>query len=345
MKINIDPPSSETRRERVEHAVFNELARHRAQDLVAEREPERRSWWRPAALVTGAMGVALAALTIVVLLRREVPQAALPTQIVTRAGGAAHLTLEDIEVEAGSNTLVDVQSGPGGERTLVLTHGSVDCEVAPRRGRAPFKVRAGKVTVEVIGTAFLVEREDEEVRVTVRHGTVRVSDARGTQLVTAGQAWTSSPTAAVAPKAEDEPEIEIHPDQPPATGHRPESRAKVGAKELYEAAQGLEARDPGAAAASYREAALAGGAWGALSLYALAQLEVGRGHAGLALRALEDYERRFPSGANAEDVAWLRVDLLRAAGRTEAMRAAARRYLERFPGGTYGNAARRLSGE
>jgi hypothetical protein len=62
-----------------------------------------------------------------------------------------------------------------------------------------------------------------------------------------------------------------------------------------------------------------------------------------ALKALDEYERRFARGANAEDAAWLRADVLRRAGRAEAAREAARAYLRRFPDGAYVEAAERLA--
>jgi hypothetical protein len=70
-----------------------------------------------------------------------------------------------------------------------LARGHVDCEVAPRAGKAPFVVRAGDVNVRVVGTRFGVTREAADVIVDVVRGAVEVESAGDRSRVTEGQRW------------------------------------------------------------------------------------------------------------------------------------------------------------
>jgi Flp pilus assembly protein TadD len=53
-----------------------------------------------------------------------------------------------------------------------------------------FRVKAGPVTVEVIGTRFLVERQGASVKVNVERGLVRVAGPGVTRLLRAGESVT-----------------------------------------------------------------------------------------------------------------------------------------------------------
>src|SRR5262249_48022221 len=69
----------------------------------------------------------------------------------------------------------------------------------PRRS---FRVEAGDVAIEVVGTRFVVEREDERVRVTVERGRLRVrSRASGAsvELAEGESAWVPSQSPAPPP--------------------------------------------------------------------------------------------------------------------------------------------------
>jgi transmembrane sensor len=69
---------------------------------------------------------------------------------------------------------------------LVLAHGRGRFEVA-RRPERSFLVRAGDVTVSVIGTLFTVERIADRVGVTVERGTVHVDWGVGSRILQAGE--------------------------------------------------------------------------------------------------------------------------------------------------------------
>ena len=109
---------------------------------------------------------------------------------------------------------------------------------------------------------------------------------------------------------------------------------------------GIRARcvfsDPARAAKAYRAVANGKGADAALALLDLASLVEKTDH-DAALAACDEYLRRFPRGANVEDVTWLRIDLLRTAGRRDEARAAAAEYLRQFPNGTFAGDAARIA--
>lgn len=92
--------------------------------------------------------------------------------------------------------------------SLELLRGRAQFEVAPVPSRL-FRVRAGKVSVVVVGTAFTVERSPEGVGVFVTRGRVRVEGPAGAQELAEGdhdwfsengKAPVSRPRPAAAPK-------------------------------------------------------------------------------------------------------------------------------------------------
>jgi tetratricopeptide (TPR) repeat protein len=256
------------------------------------------------------------------------------------------------------DTFVEARQWEHGETIVELRRGTIECEVAPRAGRAPFRVVAGEVAVEVVGTRFSVSRRDRvEVRVT--RGRVAVIAAGGRTIIDAGGRWIEGEQAGLAP---EEAELEVDaaagddeailiepaPDDPPraAAGSRRATRPEKADGD-FAAARRLESTDPEGARKAYRALASRRDRWAALALYALAELEASeasRGRAAQALEALDEYAKRFPRGTHAEDAAWLRVQVLLAAGRRDEAREAARAYLDRFPDGTYRGPAGRAAG-
>lgn len=348
-RIRVDVPVSDARRDRVERDVFSRLAAIRTMDRVdAATRPPRRAWFGYA-----LAGAAACALLLVVLLGRD-PTAhdtAMPSLVVTPVGGSSRFTVGDAVIDARGDTSVSVQTGDDGATTLVLARGSIDCEVAPRNGRPPFRVIAGDTTVEVVGTRFTVTRMGAGARVDVMHGKVAVHTPQGERMVTAGDSWTPpiaaqppvappppAPTPIPDPMPVDDAMIEIESAPPPARNEPPRSSPR----DAFQAAQRLEATDPDRAARGYRGIANGKGPWAALALYGLADVHASR-DPDAALRDLDELHRRFPRAANAEDAAWLRVFVLRRAGRTDDARAAATAYLGAFPGGTYVKQATRLA--
>ncbi len=351
-RIMIEAPATDARRDRVEHGVFSQLSGIRAADRAeaiaprAQRPRPRVAIWLPV-----AAALAAAAIAIVVLAGRDQRpvEIAGPSLVETPVGGSSKFTVGDAVVQAGSDTSVSVSTSDAGV-ALILGRGAVDCDVEPRNGRAPFRVQAGDVDVEVIGTRFSVTRVGSGARVDVTRGKVRVRSAGGERFLTAGQSWTPSViTADVSPPPPapiESPNEVVSPQPATETPHttepRPQPPKELTRREAFSQAQVLESKDAQKAARAYRSIASGSDSWAALALYSLAELQAGN-DVTQALKSLDELARRFPRGANAEDAAWLRVDVLRRAGRPDEARAAARSYLRAFPGGTYAKQAGSLA--
>lgn len=339
------PPGDE---QRVEHGVVSQLAAMRAIDRARANAPGTRARW--ASFAVPAMCLATLAIVLVLVARRQPApvQSAEPSLVVTPVGGNSRFTVGDAVVDAGGDTSVEVKRSANGI-TLVLQRGSVDCDVAPRNGRPPFRVISGDVRVEVVGTRFAVTRVGDGARVDVTRGKVLVRAPAGERLLTPGESWTPSAIAAAVASpqpaqqhtaADDIPTPGASTETAPAPTQVPSTRPTP--REVFAAAQSLEAKQPQKAANGYRAIANGRDAWAALALYSLAELHAAT-DAAAALRDLDELARRFPNGANAEDAAWLRVGVLRQLGRSVEMGEAAAAYLRKFPGGTYAKPAAQLS--
>jgi hypothetical protein len=201
--IVVDVPMSEARRDRVEREVFARLDAMRDVDHANEIAPVRRASRRLPIFAAGFAFVAAAA-SVVFLVSREAPPArpSSPSLVVTPAGVSSRFTVGDAVIDAGSDTSVEVKQDANGTTTLTLASGRVECEVMPRPNRAPVRVIAGDVTVEVVGTRFEVSRLGEVTRVDVARGKVKVHGNGEQRYVSAGQSWTSAlagSAVAVAP--------------------------------------------------------------------------------------------------------------------------------------------------
>ncbi|MET0593563.1 MAG: FecR domain-containing protein [Polyangiaceae bacterium] len=107
-----------------------------------------------------------------------------------------------------------IEAGP--ERIITsVERGQISAEVTPRPSRV-FRVVAGHVVVEALGTAFTVERLDDRVGVSVVHGRVRVTWLTGSRElgatevdwfppIEANRAREEPASTAEAPAAESTP--------------------------------------------------------------------------------------------------------------------------------------------
>ncbi|MBA3504106.1 MAG: FecR domain-containing protein [Myxococcota bacterium] len=353
-QIVVDVPVSEARRDRVEREVFARLDAMRDVDHVNQIAPALRPRDRRLPIYAAGFAFVAAAASVLFLVSREPapsapPSSSSPSLVVTPAGGTSRFTVGDAVIDAGSDTSVEVKQDPNGTTTLLLSRGSVDCDVLPRPNRAPFRVISGDVTVEVVGTRFEVSRVDELTRVDVARGKVKVHGNGEQRFVVAGQSWTSalagsavaaSPTTppAIEPSVvEDQPEIEL-----PAENMRPSKPSAthgLSPEQSYQAA--LKIKDEAKRAKAYRAVANGNNTYAALSLNNLAELQA-KVDVDATLETLDELKRRFPDHENAEDAAWYRVDVLRDARRMEEARKAAADYLRDFPQGTYAKLAARL---
>ena len=347
-QIEVEVPMSEARRDRVEREVFARLDAMRDVDHANQIAPTRN---RRLPFIAAGFAFVAAAASVIFLVSREAPPArpSSPSLVVTPAGGSSRFTVGDAVIDAGSDTSVEVKQDPNGTTTLLLGRGTVDCDVMPRPNRAPFRVVAGDVTVEVVGTRFEVSRVGTVTRVDVARGKVKVHGNGEQRLLGAGQSWSSAVTTAVTeptpvvtepttpdnakPAVVEQPEIEL-----PAEAARP-AKPALSPQQAYAAA--LEIEDDAKRARAYRAVANGNHTWAALSLFNLAELQA-KTDVDATLKTLDELKRRFPDAGNAEDAAWFRVDVLRDARRMDEARGAAADYLRDFPQGTYAKLAARL---
>jgi FecR protein len=348
-RIEVDPPTNDSRRDRIERQVFQQLANMRAVERADAAVPSapvsnRRAW------VFAGIGAAVAAAVALLVMSNKsepAPVSAIvedttPTRVVTPVGGESQFTVGDAVIVASSDTSVDVKHADDGGITLVVARGSVDCDVAPRKNRPPFHVIAGDVSVEVVGTRFTVAKTPSP-RVDVVRGKVRVRAPGGTWLLSAGESWTPPVTgSAVEPVAVIETTAPVEP--PPASIVAPVPSPMVGPSphSIYQSAQRLEATDPARAAKAYRTVASSKDSWAAPALFGLAELDA-KTDATQALADCNEYLKRFARSAQVEDITWLRVEILRSAGRRDEARVAAGQYLRQFPQGSYAGIAQRIA--
>lgn len=343
-QIVVDVPVSEARRDRVEREVFARLDAMRDVDHANQIAPVRTRR-TPMIAATGFAFVAAAA-SVIFLVSREAPPStpSTPSHVVTPLDGTSRFTVGDAVIDAGKDTSVEVKQDTNGTTTLTLARGSVDCDVMPRPNRAPFRVVAGDVTVEVVGTRFEVSRIGTITRVDVARGKVKVHGKGELRYVGAGESWTSEHAGSAVSAVVPPPIIEDVAEEPapielPAENMRPAKPAQITPQQAYEAA--LEIKDERRRAKAYRSVANGNHTWAALSLFNLAELQA-KSDVDATLATLDELKRRFPHAGNAEDAAWFRVDVLRDARRTDESKQAAREYLRDFPRGTYAKLAARL---
>ncbi len=348
----------------IQYAVTDREVDESWQRLDSALRPERR-FSKP--LVFASVGVVLIAIVIgVISLRRA------PTEGVLEAGAmlAAGTAPLQTTLREGSTVRADVASkgalevATASEVRVRLDEGSMHFDVARNPSRR-FVVKAGRVEVRVIGTAFTVRRSSTvaSVSVTVDRGIVEVwiGDVQRAVL-NAGQTWNEPvETAAVV---EPEPVIEVQ--EPAAELEQPTRRtapikkksvvAKVVPAEtlvptvetpalpddpstLFRLA--LDARRAGRA----REAADAftnflskfpDDSRSGLVLFELGRLQMDQLHASAdAVKSLERAIAKAPQGSYAEDAMARLVQLHHDRKETTACRDARDGYLKRFPAGVH----------
>jgi transmembrane sensor len=367
-RIHVDVPVDEVQRERIEHRVFQQLARMQAA-VIYEPAPALVRWTRrwTAGVAVAAGLVALVLILVWTGREGSGPAPDVFTSVQTPVGGSSRFTVASAVIDAGSDTSVSVHRDERGV-SLMLKHGSVSCEVAHQDGRV-FRVVAGEVEVEVVGTRFTVTRTGAAVHVEVARGKVRVRTRSEERMLTVGESWTVATEpraetaeagaaarpatgAAEASEAEQGDASELAPPSPsvtlpvppPVAPARPEParpEPKLSRREAFAAAQALESTNARRAASAYRKIANGKDAWAAVALYSLAELQTTEDR-DKALRTLDELARRFPASENVEDALWLRTETLRGAGRRVEARGVAAEYLRKYPQGTYAKPAARL---
>jgi len=312
---------------------------------AALRQRQRRAMTLRAVLAAGAaVSLALAGGLIFRRAVRRAPlevaaasatgQAPLAQRILRLSDGSTAVALDpETEIE-----LVDEHPDRVG---LSLVRGRGRFEVTPRPTRT-FQVRAGDVTVTVVGTVFTVERVADRVGVGVQRGTVRVDWAAGSALVRAGQSGWYPPLVTTA-SVDGSPGTPKTAHPPRAPRGKAASRASAGADEGGAAADLLLAADRARLAGHAEEGAdvlrkllrehaddprapLAAFTLGRLLLMELARPAE-------AAASFAQARRLSPNGAFAEDALAREVEALNKAGLAAEARARAEEYQRVYPNG------------
>jgi ferric-dicitrate binding protein FerR (iron transport regulator) len=173
-----------------------------------------------------------------------------------------------------------------GNATILLEAGRVDLQVQPRAPGRSFAVKAGPFSFVVVGTAFSVSRQPEQVTLDVSEGRVAVV-REGQQLasITAGGSWTGQTQEQTQEQTQD-----LTPPAPPQQ-RRPRAIA---------ARQASPGHGPDSDVAAYEAARLWMGAAGDLE-----RARIG----------FESYRTRFPHGALRVEAALSLVEILPRLGR------------------------------
>jgi transmembrane sensor len=289
-------------------------------------------------------------------LREHVPEQQAPQaaqMLTTRDGSVA--TLLDAQ------TVLGVERDAAEEVALRLERGKGHFEVTPDPKRR-YRVHAGQVEVEVLGTAFEVERQGASTRVRVEHGLVRVAWSGGSTTLGAGQSGSFPPGPVKSQAALARSDLAMHEPAVPEeaqlakpelqrerwrvlarAGKHQQAFGSLGSKQVDDLAGLLLAADAARLSGHPREAArfleqlvqrypesatapLAAFTLGRLALYELKQPAL----------AAKSFARAYtfnPTGPLAEDALAREAEAYHRAGDAQRAKSAAQRYLERFPDG------------
>jgi transmembrane sensor len=253
----------------------------------------------------------------------------LPTDRPPELAGSVRLRDGSLATPLEPGTELVADRDTDREAVVHLRRGRGRFEVAPQRGRT-FSVRAGDVTVTVLGTVFTVERIADRIGVAVERGIVRVTWGAGERRLAAGESgWfpplitapagppTTSPRSAESPVRHMAPLPGAVQLLEAADAARRDGRLEEAAALLERVVRQHE-RDPRAPLAAFTLGRL---------------LLTERGRPAEAAAAFARARALAPHGALAEDAlareveAWARVP---DAGRA---RARAQEYLRLFPAG------------
>jgi FecR protein len=231
------------------------------------------------------------------------------TRVETR-DAPSHLAVGESSLDVASHSVARIEGSDDTGVNVSLDHGAIDCEVSPRHGRPPFLVRAGDVTVRVVGTHFHVDHEDGRTHVSVQHGAVEVESHGEKTLVAAGSSWPVEHAENVI-SPEDLPRVQsVQSAQvPPSATVSAPAPVIPSPRERYDRAAALEATHPDEALSIYRELAAGTDSWAMNALYAEARLDLERGNKDGARKRFAEYLQRYPTGPNANDARELSAKL------------------------------------
>ena len=344
-----------------------------ARGAAATARDRARRWTVPVAVLAAAAA----------LLLFLSPRAARDSGPLRLAGGGepqvllgpATVAEQTVELTDGSRivlaagTTLDVLSNEPGSFLTALRRGRSRFDVRPDPDRR-WVIECGLATVEVVGTAFTVDRRPDRLEVAVERGTVLVRGDRvpdQVQRLSAGERLvieaprgssppapaprrpaTSAPAAPAHPvPAASTPASEASPDGATSAPRRAGTRAGDPIDELVRRADAARSRGDVALAAELLERAVSEAPPGdprrALAALTLARLDGSRAP-DRASRALDRALSDAPSGLQ-EDVLARLVEARARAGDREGARRAAAEYELRFPAGARLAEVRRWTAE
>ena len=313
---------------------------------AARRRRERRATMLRAVLAAGATAVLVLTGALAIHPARRVPVVGLTA--TPPADTTLRLSDGSTAVRLDAETQIELVEERSDRVRLSLLRGRGEFQVVRRPQRA-FSVRAGDVTITVVGTSFTVERIADRVGVAVQRGTVRVDWGAGSALVMAGNSGWYPPLV----KAADE--VTVASKALPAA--RP-PRAKVAslatARDDKAAAELLSAADrarlsghPDEGADLLRKLLLehAGDPRAPLAAFTLGRLLLMElGHPDEAARVFAQARRLAPAGPFAEDALAREVEALSNAGRPADALTRAQEYQRLYPNGRRLDSVRSVGG-
>jgi transmembrane sensor len=269
---------------------------------------------------------------------REAPS---PSPTLRLADGSSAAPLEP----GSTLTLVEESS----RRVAVdLGRGRARFDVVPAPARS-FSVRAGDVTVFVVGTVFTVERVADRVGVAVERGRVRVDWGLGRRQLDAGESGWFPPLVVGMTRTTRDPtaaKARAHPPRLTDGVSSPATKEAETAEALLVAADAARLgghADEGAALLRQFLADHGGDARAPLAAFTLGRvLLIELGQPREAAAAFSRVRTLAPRGPFAEDALAREVEAWKAAGDAAQARTRARQYLRLYPGGLRAEAVRSL---
>jgi transmembrane sensor len=263
-----------------------------------------------------------------------------PTPSASRTPEVVTLRDQSRATALEPDTRLAVEEDTAEQVHVLLERGRARFEVT-RRPERSFTVRAGNVTVSVVGTTFGVELVADRVGVTVEQGAVEVDWGLGQKQLLAGESGWFPPLVMNA-----QPEASVQGSRPvkgasrtsAAAGSAPHTSARTAQQLLLEVDTARSSGQPTRAVELLREilrdypndprAPLA-----AFTLGRVLMNELGRPREAAA--AFQQVRRTAPASQFAEDALAREVEAWARASEPGRARALATTYLERYPSGRH----------
>jgi transmembrane sensor len=224
--------------------------------------------------------------------------------------------------------------------------GEVRYEVVPDIAR-PFVVVARDVEIQVMGTVFTVNVEDDGVKVSVERGRVAVLNGARRVELASGETFRLSTAASASTGAlpSEQRTAELPSSRVESAATKPAPSADLSAGDLLGQADAARSRGDLAAAerllatliARHPQAPQATSA-----TFSLGRIQSARGNFAAAARTFQALRQRAPSGPLAEDALAEAANASALSGQAGAARSLADQYLSQYPKGAHAERMRRL---